>query len=139
VYAKIGAGHRRAIFREQFRREWTVAVAASDGGPIGILLAIDANQRIVSANRAARTSLMLDDRGLRAGVSLWTIFERDPDLFRRKDRTDIYRAALWQRTVLSDRYMSTGNAQTYEMTRWFISAMFLSREQQPCLTQTLLS
>jgi hypothetical protein len=32
-----------------------------------------------------------------------------------------------------------GNAQTYEMTRWFISAMFLSREQQPCLTQTLLS
>jgi AraC-like DNA-binding protein len=32
---------------------------------------------------------LLDDRGLRAGVSLWTIFERDLDLFRRKDRTDI--------------------------------------------------
>jgi AraC-like DNA-binding protein len=78
------------FFREQFRREWIVAVAAPRGGTIGMLLAIDGNQRIVGANRAARTSLMLDDRGLRAGVSLWTIFERDPDLFRRKDRTDIY-------------------------------------------------
>jgi AraC-like DNA-binding protein len=78
------------FFREQFRREWIVAVAAPEGGATGMLLAIDGNQRIVGANRAARTSLMLDDRGLRAGVSLWTIFERDPDLFRRKDRTDIY-------------------------------------------------
>jgi AraC-like DNA-binding protein len=55
-----------------------------------MLLAIDGNQRIVGANRAARTSLMLDDRGLRGGVSLWRIFERDLDLFRRKDRTDLY-------------------------------------------------
>ena len=78
------------FFREQFRREWVIAVAPPVGGAIGILLAIDGNQRIVGANRAARMSLMLDDRGLRAGVSLWTIFERDLDLFRRKDRTDIY-------------------------------------------------
>ena len=77
------------FFREQFRREWIVAVAPPEGGALGMLLAIDGNQRIVGANRAARTSLMLDDRGLRAGVSLWTIFERDLDLFRRKDRTDI--------------------------------------------------
>ena len=54
-----------------------------------MLLAIDGDQRIVGANRAARTSLLLDDRGLQAGISLWTIFERDPNLFRRKDRTDI--------------------------------------------------
>jgi AraC-like DNA-binding protein len=54
-----------------------------------MLLAIDGNQRIVGANRAARASLLLDDRGLRAGVSLWTIFEQNLDLFRRKDRTDI--------------------------------------------------
>jgi AraC-like DNA-binding protein len=78
------------FFREQFRREWIVAVAAPENSAIGMLLAIDGNQQIVGANRAARTSLMLDDRGLRAGISLWTIFERDPDLFRRKDRTDIY-------------------------------------------------
>jgi AraC-like DNA-binding protein len=54
-----------------------------------MLLAIDANQRIVGADRAARTSLLLDDRGLRAGVSLWTIFQRNLDVFRRKDRLDI--------------------------------------------------
>ena len=78
------------FFREHFRREWIVAVAPPEGGVVGMLLAIDGNQRIVGANRVARMSLMLDDRGLQAGVSLWTAFERDPDLFRRKDGTDIH-------------------------------------------------
>jgi len=77
------------FFREQFRREWIVAVAPPEGGARGMLLAIDGNQHIVGANRVARTSLLLDDRGLRAGMSLWKIFERDLDLFRRKDRSDI--------------------------------------------------
>jgi transcriptional regulator of acetoin/glycerol metabolism len=77
------------FFREQFRREWIVAVAPPEGGIRGMLLAVDGNQRIVGANRVARTSLLLDDRGLGAGVSLWTIFERDLDLFRRRDRSDI--------------------------------------------------
>jgi AraC-like DNA-binding protein len=77
------------FFRERFRREWIVAVAPPEGGAPGMLLAIDGDQRIVGANRAARTSLLLDDRGLRAGVSLWTIFERDLELFRRKERPDI--------------------------------------------------
>jgi transcriptional regulator of acetoin/glycerol metabolism/AraC-like DNA-binding protein len=77
------------FFREEFRREWIVAVAPPDGGTVGMLLAVDANQRIVGANRVARRSLLLDDRGLRAGISLWTIFERDLNLFRRKDQTDI--------------------------------------------------
>ena len=54
-----------------------------------MLLAIDGNQRIIGANRVARTSLLLDDRGLRTGISLWSIFERDVDLFRRQDRPDI--------------------------------------------------
>jgi transcriptional regulator of acetoin/glycerol metabolism/AraC-like DNA-binding protein len=77
------------FFREQFGREWIVAVAPPGGGVPGMLLAVDGNQRIIGANRVARTSLLLDDRALRAGISLWTIFERDLDLFRRKDRTDI--------------------------------------------------
>jgi AraC-like DNA-binding protein len=75
-------------FREQFRREWIVAVAP-EGAASGILLAVAGDQRIIGANRIARTSLMLDDRGLQAGTSLWSIFERDNDLFRRQDRTDI--------------------------------------------------
>jgi AraC-like DNA-binding protein len=52
-----------------------------------MLLAIDGNQRIIGANRGARTSLMLD--GLPAGPNLWAIFERDVNLFRRRDRGDI--------------------------------------------------
>jgi transcriptional regulator GlxA family with amidase domain len=31
---------------------------------------------------------MLDDRGLREGASLWSIFERNVDIFRHQDRTD---------------------------------------------------
>jgi AraC-like DNA-binding protein len=59
-----------------------------------MLLAVDRNQRIVGANRVARRSLLLDDRGLQSGISLWTIFERDLDLFRRRDRSDICKRLL---------------------------------------------
>jgi transcriptional regulator of acetoin/glycerol metabolism len=76
-------------FREHFCHEWIVALASPEEGEPGMLLAVDGNQRVVGANRVARTSLLLDDRGLQAGVSLWTIFERDLELFRRKDGTDI--------------------------------------------------
>jgi transcriptional regulator of acetoin/glycerol metabolism len=77
------------FFRERFRHEWVVAVSPPEGGAAGMLMAVDGNQCIVGANRTARTSLMLDDYRLGIGVSLWTLFERDPALFRRKDATDI--------------------------------------------------
>jgi AraC-like DNA-binding protein len=82
------------FFRAHFRREWIVAVAPPEGGVPGMLLAVDGNQRVVGASRVARRSLLLNDRGLQAGISLWTIFERDPELFRRKDRTDICKRLL---------------------------------------------
>jgi len=77
------------FFREQFYREWIVAVVPPEGQSIGMLLAVDGDQRIVGANRAARRTLLLDDRGLKAGVSLWKFFERNLDLFRRKNGPDI--------------------------------------------------
>ncbi len=77
------------FFREQFRREWILAVSPIEDGEPGMLLAVDGDQRIVGANRAVRTSLLLDDQRLRAGVSLWTLFELDLGLFRRKDTADI--------------------------------------------------
>jgi len=77
------------FFRERFRREWVIAVAPPEGGALGMLLAIDSDQRIVGANRVARRSLLLDDHGLRAGVSLWTFFEKNLDLFRRRHLADI--------------------------------------------------
>src|SRR5262245_46242458 len=85
------------FFREHFRREWVVAVVPPDGSPLGMLLAVDGNQRIVGTNRAARRFLLLDDRALRAGISLWTLFERDLDLFRRKDQSD-----TWTRLLVAD-------------------------------------
>jgi AraC-like DNA-binding protein len=77
------------FFREQFSENWIVAAAALEEDAAGLLLAVDKNQRLVGANRAARTSLLLDDHTLRAGVSLWSLFERDPALFRRQDPGDI--------------------------------------------------
>jgi transcriptional regulator of acetoin/glycerol metabolism/AraC-like DNA-binding protein len=77
------------FFREQFYREWIVAVVPPDGQSTGLLLAVDGDQRIVGANRAARRTLLLDDRGLQAGVTLWKFFERNLDLFRRKNGTDL--------------------------------------------------
>jgi AraC-like DNA-binding protein len=77
------------FFREHFLREWIVAIKPRQEGAPGALLAVDRNQCVVGANRVARMALLLDDRGLRAGVSLWTIFEPTPELFRRKDGTDI--------------------------------------------------
>ena len=77
------------FFRGQFRRDWIIAVAPPGEGTAGMLLAADANQRVVGANRTARTSLLLDDRALQTGVSLWSIFEQDRALFRQKETTDI--------------------------------------------------
>jgi AraC-like DNA-binding protein len=89
----LTANSARAIeeqfFRERFRQGWIVAVASPEEDAAGMLLALDNNQRIIGANRTARASLLLDDYRLRTGVGLWTIFERDPGLFRRKDLADI--------------------------------------------------
>lgn len=77
------------FFRECFYREWIVAIAPPEDDQSGMLLAVDGNQRVVGANRIARTSFSLDDRKLQAGIDLWTIFERDAEIFRRKDGTDL--------------------------------------------------
>jgi transcriptional regulator of acetoin/glycerol metabolism len=77
------------FFRERFRRRWIIAAALPDRDALGMLLAVDENQRIVGADRVARRALLLDDRKLEAGIDLWTIFERDDELFRRKEGADI--------------------------------------------------
>jgi AraC-like DNA-binding protein len=73
------------FFREHFLREWIVAIALPDERAPGMLLAVDGGQRIVGADRAARRALLLDDGALQAGISLWARFERDVEVFRRKD------------------------------------------------------
>jgi transcriptional regulator of acetoin/glycerol metabolism len=76
------------FFREQFRSDWIFAIALPESRP-GILLAVDRDQRIVGANRAARDSLSLDDRRLGLGIGIWSVFDRNPALFHPKDQTDV--------------------------------------------------
>jgi|SRR5580700_209391 AraC-like DNA-binding protein len=77
------------FFRERFRSEWIVAIKPPEDHAEAMLLAVDSNQRLAGADRAARKALLLDDQRLQAGVSLWSIFERDSAHFRRHDSTDI--------------------------------------------------
>jgi AraC-like DNA-binding protein len=76
------------FFRERFRREWVVAIAPPEDGASGVLLAVDGDQRIVGANRAARSSLSLGEQILQDGVGLWTAFARNADLICRREGSD---------------------------------------------------
>ena len=73
------------LFRETFRRAWilTIVPATPSGGPL--MLALDADQRILGADRSARSVLGLEGAMLAAGVSLWAFFERAPSLFAHGD------------------------------------------------------
>jgi transcriptional regulator of acetoin/glycerol metabolism/AraC-like DNA-binding protein len=75
-------------FRDHFRQEWIVAVGMEEDAS-ALLLAVDGSQRIVGANRAARRYFALDESGLRAGIGLWRLFERNLALFRRSHDLDI--------------------------------------------------
>jgi transcriptional regulator of acetoin/glycerol metabolism/AraC-like DNA-binding protein len=77
------------FFRECFRKEWIVAIAPPEDGDSGLLLAVDNHQQIVGASRSARTTLLLDDRSLAEGASLWSLFERNGTLFRQNPTADI--------------------------------------------------
>jgi AraC-like DNA-binding protein len=77
------------FFRGHFLREWVIAVAWPENHDPAVLLAVNASHQIVGANRAARRRLLLDDLALSAGVSLWSIFDRDVTIFQRKQNTDI--------------------------------------------------
>jgi len=74
------------FFRERYCSAWIIAVALPEGSP-GMLLAVDGSQSIVGANRTARMSPLREE--LRVGNSLWSVFNRNAALFRRRDQTDI--------------------------------------------------
>ena len=54
------------------------------------MLAIDADQRIVGADRAARSSFLLDDQKLQNGASLWSLFKRNANLSRVRHSGDFF-------------------------------------------------
>lgn len=83
------------LFRESFRHSWNfAAVPCDDSGP-AVLLAVDNDQRVAGADRAARLAFALDDRSLNGGVHLSMLFEYDLSFFRNNKRQDI--PARWMR------------------------------------------
>jgi len=76
-------------FRERMRRRWVVALERGDGGSSAMLLALDAEHRIIGADRDARVAFELDEERLKEGVDLWSVFNRDPSVLRRKTSDDV--------------------------------------------------
>ena len=77
------------LFREHFRYAWIIATAPMDETVPGVLLAVDEDQRIIGADRSARTAFSLDDKSLASGMHLSALFEFDPALFRKRFTPDI--------------------------------------------------
>ena len=77
------------LFREHFRHAWIVAALPSDDTAPALLLAVDEDQRLVGADRAARGAFALDDKTLAASSPLSSLFEYSLSLFRRRGGLDI--------------------------------------------------
>lgn len=73
------------LFRHRFQRHWVIASAPSNEDASALLFAIDADHRIVGADRCARAEWGVSEERLRSGLSLWTIFDRNGSLLRRSD------------------------------------------------------
>jgi AraC-like DNA-binding protein len=76
-------------FRRQFRADWIIALASPDSAGPGLLLAVDGRQRIVGADRHARSTLAARNVNLDNGPTLWAVFERDLALFGNRNIGDI--------------------------------------------------
>jgi AraC-like DNA-binding protein/PAS domain-containing protein len=90
------------LFREWFRNVWTIAAMPSDDSGPALLLAVDGDLRIVGADRAARTTFVLDDERLSGGVPLSTVFEHDRSIFRCNREQDV--AARFRRVGTDERW-----------------------------------
>jgi transcriptional regulator of acetoin/glycerol metabolism/AraC-like DNA-binding protein len=75
------------LFRERFSQSWVIALALQ-GDQSGALLAVDKEYRVIGADRFARRLFGLDQRGLEAGIGVWTIFSRASAVLRRNVRSD---------------------------------------------------
>jgi AraC-like DNA-binding protein len=81
-------------FRKRYRREWIVALATPENAGRGILLAVDGQQRIVGADRAALLTLSAHDAHPTSGATLWALFEADAALFRNRNIGDVHAALV---------------------------------------------
>jgi len=72
---------KERLFRFTFRGVWILAIAVPATVQPALLLAMDDDQRIVGADRRARSTFGLDRTLLEAGTSLWRYFHGSPSLF----------------------------------------------------------
>lgn len=77
------------LFREHFRYAWIIAAMPTDETVPGLLLAADDDQRIIGADRIARSAFSLDDKSFASGTRLSPLFELNPSLFRKRSGQDI--------------------------------------------------
>ena len=77
------------LFRESFLHAWNIAAGPSDDSGPALLLAVDKDERVIGADRAARTTFALDDKRLADGVSLSALYDHESGLLRRNDGQDI--------------------------------------------------
>lgn len=77
------------LFRESFSHAWNIAAAPSDDSGPALLLAVDKDQRVIGADRAARSAFALDDKRLADGVQLSSLFDRDSAIIRHNNGQDI--------------------------------------------------
>jgi AraC-like DNA-binding protein len=73
------------LFRERFGRLWILSAVVPSTNHATLLLAVDDDQRIVGADRNTRNLLLEGNLPLGAPVSLWTLFERDAEVFSREN------------------------------------------------------
>ena len=81
-------------FRKRYRREWIIALATPESAGRGILLAVDGQQRIVGADRTARSTLSAHNVNPTSGATLWALFETDAALFRNTNIGDVHAALV---------------------------------------------
>jgi len=94
VTASVRAIEER-LFRNSFRRAWTIAAVPPQTSGAGFLLAVDDDQQVVGADHLAREALGLDERDLLGGKSVSAFFHYDRSLFRRNSDQDS--RAQWTR------------------------------------------
>jgi len=101
-------------FRESFRSDWIIAVAPIATLSPGMLIAVDADHRLVGADRYARSLLASSNLRLEEGVNVWSLFERNPDILRRGDRGDVAAAV----TMAGSSDLHTALITPPEAARW---------------------
>jgi AraC-like DNA-binding protein len=77
------------LFRESFRHSWVIAAIPADESCAALLLAVDDDQRIVGADRAARSAFSISEKNVAEGAHLSGIFDCSRLLFLRDSDNDI--------------------------------------------------